>query len=133
MVRVGGIVMDGGGGGEWWRGSKGGRMSDGGMREWCGGVEEEQWNSPKLVGACVCLWVLATIHACSFLMVGSHCSFIDGRLRSWWSLWVVAVNGGLRHCLWALDICGWVVVICGHSIFMVGGHGHQWGGSSIGP
>ena len=94
----GGRVMDGGVGQ-----SNRGRGRKGGMKEWCGVVEEEQWNSPGLVVTCVCSWVLAAIHACSFSFVGSHCSFIDS-----------------CHPL-VLYVRGWVVVICGHSIFMGGG------------
>ena len=76
----GGGLMDGEGGRWWWMvrvgdsdgwwgwgwGSKGGRMCDGGMREWCT-VEEEQWSSPWLVVACV-HW-----YACNTVEVSAKC------------------------------------------------------------
>ena len=75
MVRVG--ESDGG------RGSNGGRVSDGGMREWCGVVEEEEekWSSPTWACCRLCPFMGAGCHSCILVFVcgcllfihGSHC------------------------------------------------------------
>ena len=87
------------------RGSKGGRVSNGGMREWCGVVEEEPWSLLTWARRRPCPFMGAGRHARWFSFVGTRCSFVDGRLRSWQSSWgVLAVNGGSCRRLWALDV-----------------------------
>ena len=105
-----GVGESGGG-----RGSKGGRMSDGGMREWCGvEEEEEQWSSP---GACrrPYLFISAGRHSCAFVFIRGRLLFV----RRWSSLFVVVVVGD-RGCQWGVVSSS---VGAGHSWV---GHGHPW-------
>ena len=72
------------------RGSKGGRVSNGGMREWCGVVEEEPWSLLTWARRRPCPFMGAGRRSCALVFVHGHLLFIRGRSTSF----VAVVVGG---------------------------------------
>ena len=146
VVGVGGVMDGWVGESDGGRGSNGGKLSDGGRREWCGVVEEgEPWSSLTWACHCPCplngagcgsrtfisigdhlhLWVSIFTCGWSSLLVGDSCGVMAiNEIRGWVVVirgtqysWVgVIIVNGGHCCPWALKVCG---VVHGHSRFVV--------------